>query len=85
MSERYTRIFSLESNLYAEGSPLVICAGALLMDSITENVLVQLKFKNIVDHNIKYIKIEISPFDTLNRPLGDSFEFEYLEDRKSVV
>ena len=33
MSERYSRLFSLPENLYAEGAPVVIAAGALLKES----------------------------------------------------
>ena len=42
MSERYTRLFALEENLYSDGSPVVISAGALLKDNQTGAVLAQL-------------------------------------------
>ena len=32
MSERYSRLFTLPENLYTEGSPLLIKAGALLKE-----------------------------------------------------
>ena len=32
MSERYSRLFKLQENLYAEGAPVVIAAGTLLKD-----------------------------------------------------
>ena len=35
MAERYSRLFSLKENLYSEGSPVVIAAGALLKDNQT--------------------------------------------------
>ena len=35
MSERYSKVFSLPENLYAEGAPVVIAAGALLKDNQT--------------------------------------------------
>ena len=33
MAERYTRLYTLPENLYTEGAPLVIAAGALLKDN----------------------------------------------------
>ena len=32
MAERYNKLYSLPGNLYAAGSPVIICAGALLKD-----------------------------------------------------
>ena len=47
MAERYTRVYSIPDNLYAEGSPVVIKAGALLLDNKTNTVIAQLKLQNI--------------------------------------
>lgn len=35
MSERYTKLFSLPPDLYAQGSPLIVSAGNLLKDNVT--------------------------------------------------
>ena len=37
MSERYTRVFTYKKDTYAEGSPDIIVAGALLTDNIIGN------------------------------------------------
>ncbi len=47
MAERYTRVYSLDKDLYAEGSPVLIKAGALLLDNKNNCILAQLKFQNI--------------------------------------
>ena len=47
MSERFTRFFALPEALYAEGSPLLIEAGALLRDSQNGRLIAQLKLKNL--------------------------------------
>ena len=67
MSERYTRLFSLPENLYAEGAPILITAGALLKDNQTGNVLAQLKFKNIEGKKVKAIKAQLTLLDTVSR------------------
>ena len=59
MSERYTRLFSLTSPLYAAGAPVMITAGALLKDNQTGKVLAQLKIKNISDKAIKGVSVRI--------------------------
>lgn len=63
MSERYTKLFALPENLYLEGSPVIIPAGALLKDNLTGKILVQLKIKSVSDQIIKAIRICITQFD----------------------
>ncbi len=79
MSERYTRLFALEGNLYSEGSPVVISAGALLKDNQTGAVFAQLKIRNIGDRRIKAAAVRIMCFDTLGKPLEGVVEKEYLD------
>ena len=79
MSERYTRLFALPDNLYSTGSPVLIVAGALLKDNNNNKVLVQLKIKNINKKSIKAVKVQITPFDTVGKPLGDIVEHQYLD------
>ena len=79
MSERYTRLFSLPENLYTEGAPVLIAAGALLKDNQTGKVLAQLKFKNIGFKKIKAITVKLTLFDTVGRHLGNPISYQYLD------
>lgn len=79
MNERYTRLFSLANDLYAEGSPAVISAGALLKDNQTGRALVQLKIKNIDGKAIKAAKVSIQPLDTVGAKLGEEVGYTYLD------
>ncbi len=79
MAERYSKLFSLPENLYAQGSPVVIAAGALLKDNVTDNMLAQLKIQNISDKPIKAVKVAITPLDSVGRPLGGEIEYQYLD------
>ena len=63
MSERYSKLFFLSENLYYEGAPVIIKAGALLKDNNTGNLIAQLKISNITDKIIKLLKVQISCFD----------------------
>lgn len=79
MSERYSRIFSLSENLYTEGSPVIIKAGALLKDNDTSWLIAQLKLQNISNKAIKLVKVEINCFDSVGRATGESVLYEYLD------
>lgn len=79
MSERYSRLFSLPENLYAEGAPVIIAAGALLKDNQTGRVVAQLKLRNISPKTIKAATVCLSPMNTVGNPLGDAVRYEYLD------
>ena len=79
MSERYTKVFDLPKNMYAENAPIVISAGALLKDNQTGTILAQLKIKNITNKVIKAAKISILSFDTVGKQIGDETNHEYLD------
>jgi len=79
MSERYTRLFSLPENLCAEGAPVVIAAGALSKDNETGKVFAQLKLHNIQSKAIQAVTVRLTPFDSAKRPLGEPFEYRYLD------
>lgn len=79
MSERYSKLFSLSENLYTEGSPVVIVAGALLKDNQTGKVIAQLKLSNISTKVIKSVTVAIFPLNTAGKTLGDVVRYEYLD------
>lgn len=77
MTERYKSLFFLPSNIYSEGSPVVIAAGELLLDQKTGRVLARLRLKSISEKVIKGVKVILFPLDRANRPLGDVVKMEY--------
>lgn len=81
MAERYSRLFTLPENLYAEGSPVIIAAGALLKDNQTGKVLAQLKLRSITEKDIQAVKVCLNLFDTAGSPIGEPVMFDYLDLR----
>lgn len=79
MSERYSKVFSLPENLYADGAPVIIAAGALLKDNQTGRVVAQLKLRNISPKTIKAATVCLFPMNTAGQPLGDAVRYEYLD------
>lgn len=59
--------------------PVVISAGALLKNNETNQVLAQLKVRNISNSNIKAIRIKIIVYDIAHRKLDDNIYYEYLD------
>ena len=57
MAERYSRLWSLPKGLYAQGAPLVIAAGALLLDNQTGQPLAQLKLRSIAHKTISSVRL----------------------------
>lgn len=79
MSERYSKLFSLPENLYAEGAPVIVSAGNLLKDNQTDKVLVQLKIKNIAAKPLKAATVLIHPQDAAGKPMVDDTQQKYLD------
>ena len=79
MSERYSKLFSLPENLYTEGSPVIIAAGALLKDNQTGRVIAQVKLRNISFKTIKAATVSLLPLNTVGKPLGEAIRYEYLD------
>ena len=77
MSEQYSRLFALPTDLQIPGSPVLICAGILARVNQTGNVLVQLKFRNICDKTIKSVNVKINAFDGSNHFLSGVDSYIY--------
>ena len=79
MNERFIRLYSLPENLYSEGAPVIISAGALLKDNQSGKVLAQVKFKSISQKRIKAVRIRIRAFDVTGNELEGVREYQYLD------
>ena len=79
MSERYTRLYALPQNLYLEGAPVMIAAGALLKDNVTGKVLAQLKLRNLYKSPLIACKVYIRAFEPSGAELKGVDEYSYLD------
>ena len=79
MSGRYTKLFSLPENLYAEGSPVIIEAGVLTLDNNTNRVFVQLKFRNISDEEIKALSVTLKAYFVTGKEASEPVKYQYLD------
>ena len=76
--ERYTKIYALPERLYCGGAPVMICAGALLKDSATNDIIAQLKFRNVSEKQISAISISLEACDLSGNRLTGVEEYQYL-------
>lgn len=76
MGDRYKKKFVLPGMLYAETAPVIISGGALLEDSSTNKLLLQLKFKSIYEKTIKSLRVKIVPFAESKEKLSP-LEYNY--------
>lgn len=79
MAERFEKLFILPSNLYSEGSPIIISAGALLKDTETGKVIAQIKYHSISSTPIKALKIKVVAYDISGVELEGVDEYQYLD------
>lgn len=77
--DRYSRPYLLPEHLHCCGLPFEIEAGALLVDTKTDNVLVQLKMASHADANVKAVKVTVQPADVKGDSLGDPVTHQYLD------
>ena len=75
--ERYSHIYKLPQELYTEGCPVIIKAGALLMDNTLNKVLAQLKFKNLQKKKIKEVMVSVKAYDAAGTELKGVQGFIY--------
>lgn len=78
MAERFTRLFQLGNDLYTDGSPVIICAGALLNDTVTGSMIAQIKYQNITEKKIVAAKVYLCAYDAMGAALGERIEYSYL-------
>ena len=79
MAERFEKRYSLPENLYIKGSPVVIAAGALLKDTVTGKMLVQIKLKNIGTNDIQALKVKIKAYEPNGAEVEGVDEYQYVD------
>lgn len=79
MADRFQKLFSLENNLYIENAPIIISAAALLKDTKSGNIVVQVKFKSVSNKNIKGVKISLSAYDVSGKEINGADDYQYLD------
>jgi len=79
MADRFEKLYEQGKRLYKTESPVVIEAGALLKDTVSEEILIQLNFHSVSDKKIKALKVIISVFDVMGNKKESKVEYQYLD------
>lgn len=78
MSERYTRLVSIDEKRWSEDCPLLFLKGALLKDTRTERNILQLKFQSLSRKRIKAFEVWYEAYSLGDEKL-ESKKFSYLD------
>lgn len=70
-SNRLQELMKQTEPQYVEGSPLLLAACALYIDSNNGNCIAQLKWKNISDRKIKAVSVELEVFDSFDNVISN--------------
>ena len=79
MADRFERLFELPSNLYSAKSPVIVSAGALLKDTQTGNIVVQLKYQSVSSSTIKALCVDIAAYDVSGNEIQGKKNYQYLD------
>lgn len=79
MNKRYQKIGEIDRGQYTVGSPIILVAGALLLDNQKKCVIGQLKFKNISEKRVTAIQVKIDAYDVMGEKLTGLEKFQYLD------
>ena len=70
MAERYEKLYALPGGLFLDGAPVMICAGALLRDTTSGNLIAQLKYYNLGERTIAGLTVALCLLDGAGRRVG---------------
>lgn len=79
MGNRFEKLFALPANMYSIGSPVIVSAGALLKDTETGKLVVQIKFHSISKTPIIALKLCIRTFDIGGEETAGVQKYQYLD------
>ncbi len=79
MSERYQMVYKMPSNLFFDGCPVLIEAGAIQKDTMTGKILAQLKLYNISSKTIVACKVRLKAYSVSDDQLDGVNSFSYLD------
>lgn len=84
MSGRFEKLYALQNDLYSDGAPIIVSAGALLKDTETGRIIVQMKYHSLSATPIIALKVGISAYDIEGKQLEGIGEYQYLDLNISI-
>lgn len=79
MSDRLLKLYSLSNVQYEPGCPVIITAGNLLIDTLTDKAIIQLKLKSIAPKSVRAVTVSIKTAAANGNELECSHEYQYLD------
>ena len=79
MSERFQKLYTIKPNLYSEGCPVIIKAGALHKDIESGAIIAQVKMLNIGEKSITSCKVSVRAYENNGDEVEGVKVFSYLD------
>ncbi len=79
MADRYDRLMYISDIYYCENAPAILEAQALLKDTKENNIVAQLKFRNISGNVIKAVEVYIAAKDSFGKEIEGINSFQYTD------
>lgn len=81
MAERYEKKYTVPNMLYSPGAPVIITSGALIQDSVSKKLMVQLCMTSLSEKEIAFIRVSITPTKATGESAGEDVTYLYTELR----
>ena len=79
MADRYQPLLQLPRHQYQAQAPLILEAGALLRDTLSDRLIAQLKLQNIADKPVKAAYVAVTCYDMMHHQVGGEVIHKYLD------
>ena len=77
MAGRFITLYTLPAPAAAEGTPVLITKGELLMDRFTEKLFIRIGMQSLDERTIHTVKICLQLFDEVGAPIDSAVEYLY--------
>ncbi len=77
MAGRFIKLYTLPAPAAAEGTPVLIAKGELLMDRFTEKLFVRIEMQSLDVKMIHAVKLCLQLFDEVGAPIDSAVEYHY--------
>lgn len=78
MAERYQIISHNDNRMYQNDCPVICCAYNILLDTVTEDLLLQMKFDNLNTIPVRELTLSVDCFDVSGLLLSSDVELNYI-------
>ncbi len=77
MAGRFITLYTLPAPVAAEGTPVLLTKGELLMDRFTEKLFIRIEMQSLDERMIHAVRLCLQLFDEVGAPIDTAIEYRY--------